>query len=164
MSFKRANLKIRKEEELIGIVSKLKKSGKKVVFTNGCFDLIHPGHTTYLEGAREKGDFLIVAINSDASIRRIKGDKRPILKQDERAIVVSSLSCVDFVFIFDDPDPERVINSIRPNILAKGADWAMEEIIGRHTVLKDGGKVFRIPLIPGLSTTSIVDKIRKLYC
>jgi len=160
---KKSKTKIKNEKELASIVSELRAKGKQVVFTNGCFDLIHPGHTTYLETAREKGDYLVVAINSDRSVREIKGDKRPILTQDERADVVSALSSVDFVIIFDELDPERLIASIVPNVLVKGADWPMESIIGRETVTRNGGHVFRIPLVPNSSTTNIVEKILKLY-
>jgi len=159
----KSRAKIKEEEELASIVSELRGKGKRVVFTNGCFDLIHPGHTTYLEAAREKGDYLIVAINSDKSVREIKGEKRPILTQNERAVVVSALSCVDFVVIFDDLDPERLIASILPNVLVKGADWPMEQIIGRESVTKNGGHVFRIPIVPNSSTTNIVEKILKIY-
>ncbi len=155
--------KIKTEKELVQIVCDLKSKGKGIVFTNGCFDLIHPGHTTYLEDARAKGDYLIVGINSDKSVKAIKGDKRPILREDERALIVSALGFVDFVVIFDDLDPGRIIDTIGPNILVKGADWPMDKIIGRESVLKQGGKVYRIPLIEGSSTTNIIEKILKNY-
>ena len=138
---------------------KLKQQGKSIVFTNGCFDLLHPGHTRYLEQARGLGDFLIVAVNSDKSVRKIKGPSRPIMNQQARAEVIASLQFVDAVVIFDEPDPYLLIKEIVPNILVKGADWAEEEIIGADIVKGAGGKVVRIPYFEGFSTTSIIKHI-----
>jgi D-sedoheptulose 7-phosphate isomerase len=134
---------------------------KKVVFTNGCFDLIHPGHIDLLRKARELGDYLIVGINSDQSIRNIKGLGRPILSQEDRIKVLSSINYVDEVRVFDEPTPEKLINEIKPDVLVKGGDWPIPQIIGGTYVLSYGGKVLSIPLTPGYSSTNIIDIIKK---
>ena len=141
----------------------IKGSGKRVVFTNGCFDILHPGHTRYLCSARKLGDFLVVALNSDNSVRMIKGPKRPILGEQTRAELVAALECVDLVLIFDEDNPLRVISDLLPDILVKGGDWAEDEIIGAHVVKKRGGEVKRIPFVTGFSTTGIITKIVGLY-
>jgi len=151
--------KIKDKENLKKVVERVKKEGKRIVFTNGCFDLIHVGHTRYLEDAKKLGDILIVAVNSDQSVRAIKGNKRPIITEEERAEVLSALQCVDFVVIFDEPDPLNIISLLKPDILVKGGDWGKDAIIGREVVESIGGKVVRIPEIKGASSSSIIDKI-----
>src|SRR5512139_1885498 len=130
--------------EIKAIRLKLKASNKKVVFTNGVFDLIHAGHVDYLSKAKALGDILVVGLNSDDSVKRIKGDKRPILKQDERAFVLSNLKPVDYVIFFDEDTPEKLISEIIPDILVKGADWSVDKIVGKDLVEKNGGKVMNI--------------------
>ena len=141
----------------------IKKLGKRVVFTNGCFDILHPGHARYLSAAKELGDFLVVAVNSDHSVRIIKGPKRPILKEEARAELVAALECVDLVLIFNEDNPLRVLRALLPDILVKGGDWAEDEIIGSDVVKKAGGQVKRIPFVTGFSTTDIIKKIVDLY-
>jgi D-beta-D-heptose 7-phosphate kinase/D-beta-D-heptose 1-phosphate adenosyltransferase len=138
----------------------MRAGGKKVVFTNGCFDLLHPGHVRYLAGARAHGDSLIVGVNTDRSVRAIKGPTRPINDEQDRAEIVAALAAVDAVVIFDEDDPYAIISAIQPDILAKGADWAPDAIIGRDIVEARGGKVIRIALAPGFSTTGMIEKIR----
>jgi len=151
--------KIEDRKDLKKVVERLKKEGKRVVFTNGCFDLIHVGHTRYLEEAKKLGDILIVAVNSDQSVMTIKGKKRPIIPEEERAEVLSALQCVDFVVIFHEPDPLNIISLLKPDVLVKGGDWGEDAIIGREVVESIGGKVVRIPEIKGASSSSIIDKI-----
>ena len=141
----------------------LKNSGKRVVFTNGCFDILHPGHARYLSFARALGDYLIVALNSDRSVRAIKGIKRPIFPETMRAELLAALACVDCVVIFDQDNPLQIIKSLLPHILAKGGDWQEEQIIGADVVKADGGEVRRIPFVTGYSTTDIIDKIVRRY-
>ena len=149
--------------ELKAIRLKLKAEGKKVVFTNGVFDLIHSGHVDYLSKAKNLGDVLIVGLNSDESVKRIKGDKRPILKQEERAFILSNLKPVDYVIFFEEDTPEKLISEIIPDILVKGADWAVEKIVGREIVEKNGGKVMNIEFVNSQSTSKIIDLIVKRY-
>jgi rfaE bifunctional protein nucleotidyltransferase chain/domain len=149
--------------DLKAIRSKLKASGKKVVFTNGVFDLIHAGHVDYLSKAKKLGDVLIVGLNSDDSVKRIKGEKRPILKQDERAFILSNLKPVDYVISFDEDTPENLIFEIIPDVLVKGADWAVEKIVGREIVEKNGGKVMNIEFANDQSTSKIIDLIVQRY-
>lgn len=139
------------------------KKRKKVVFTNGCFDIVHAGHVRYLKKARALGDVLVVGLNSDSSVRSIKGEMRPIVPQDERAEVLSSLECVDYVVIFNDTTPLRLIEAIRPDVLAKGADWAARDIVGGDIVRKGGGRVARISLVKGRSTTNIIRRVLELH-
>lgn len=148
---------------LVCIVDKLKQEGKRIVFTNGCFDIIHLGHVTYLKKAREYGDILIVGLNSDESVKGIKGDKRPVVPQGERAEVLSSIRYVDFVVIFNEPDPYKTIEAIKPDVLVKGGDWAIENIIGRDIVESGGGTVCNIPYIEGSSSTNIIEEILKRF-
>jgi len=152
--------KIKKRDELLMEVRDLKEQEIKVVFTNGCFDLLHAGHVRYLAKAGTKGDILVVGLNSDRSVREIKGPKRPIVPEDQRAEVLASLACVDFITIFDEPDPLALIKYIVPDILVKGADWHEEKIIGRNVV----NEVVRIPLVKGISTSGIIERIMELYC
>jgi D-beta-D-heptose 7-phosphate kinase/D-beta-D-heptose 1-phosphate adenosyltransferase len=146
------------------IVSGLKRQGKKVVFTNGCFDILHVGHIRYLSKARKMGDLLIVGLNTDRSVRTVKGEKRPIVSEKERAEVLAALEIVDYIVLFDEPDPLRLITALKPDILVKGADWSKDEIIGRNVVEKGGGRVVRIPLVSGSSSTNLIEKIIKVYC
>lgn len=153
--------KIKTQEEAKKEIDRLKSERKSVVFTNGCFDILHPGHTRYLYTARALGDYLVVAVNSDQSVRAIKGEGRPILSQDARTELLAALSCVDGIVIFDEENPLKVIQYLMPQILVKGGDWKEEEIIGADVVKKAGGKVVRIPYISGFSTSEILKKIRK---
>lgn len=155
--------KIKTTTELSPLLSLLRATGQQIVFTNGCFDLIHPGHTRYLATARALGDILVVAINSDASVRSIKGEKRPINSQQDRAETLAALESVDFVTIFDEPDPYRVIAALQPDVLVKGGDWPIEKIIGRDIVEARGGRVVNVPFVEGASTTGIIDKILRTY-
>lgn len=141
----------------------LRNSGKQIVFTNGCFDILHAGHVRYLTGARSKGDVLVLGLNSDSSVKSIKPDNRPIVSQDQRAEVLAGLACVDYITIFDEPDPLALIRAIKPDILVKGADWEESEIIGSDVVKKYGGKVIRIEFVPDISTSKIIQRILKLY-
>jgi D-beta-D-heptose 7-phosphate kinase/D-beta-D-heptose 1-phosphate adenosyltransferase len=152
--------KIVSQAELVRIIGREKSSGRCVVFTNGCFDLLHPGHVRCLAEARALGDLLIVAINSDASVRGNKGPERPLVPQQDRAEVLAALSSVDYVTIFDEPTPRELISQLLPNVLVKGADWAPEQVAGRQEVEAAGGRVVSIPLAPGYSTTNLVEKIR----
>ena len=155
--------KVKTIEELRPLLAVLRAAGKKIVFTNGCFDLIHTGHTRYLAIARSFGDLLIVAVNSDASVRTIKGEKRPINSQQERAETLAALEAVDFVTIFSEPDPYKVISALQPDVLVKGGDWPIEKIIGGDIVQARGGKVVNVPYVQGASTTGIIEKILQKY-
>jgi D-beta-D-heptose 7-phosphate kinase/D-beta-D-heptose 1-phosphate adenosyltransferase len=139
-----------------------KRNGRRVVFTNGCFDLLHPGHIETLEKARSMGDALVVGVNSDRSVRLMKGTGRPILPERERAEILAALECVDGVVIFDEPTPLEIIAVLLPDVLVKGGDWASDQIVGREEVEAAGGEVVSIPLVAGYSTTAILEKIRKL--
>ncbi len=139
-----------------------KRNGRRVVFTNGCFDLLHPGHIETLERARNLGDVLVVGINSDRSVRGMKGAGRPILPEGERAEILAALECVDGVVIFDEPTPREIITALLPDVLVKGGDWVSDAIVGREEVEAAGGKVVSIPVLAGYSTTAILQKIRKL--
>jgi D-beta-D-heptose 7-phosphate kinase/D-beta-D-heptose 1-phosphate adenosyltransferase len=134
--------------------------GKRVVFTNGVFDILHPGHLRYLQQARALGDVLIVGLNADASVRRNKGPERPINPQQERAEILEALECVDAVVLFDQNTPAEIIEAIQPDVLVKGADWAEDAIVGRDTVEASGGRVVRIPIEQGFSTSAIIAKVR----
>jgi rfaE bifunctional protein nucleotidyltransferase chain/domain len=155
--------KIVHRDRLAKITAELREEGKRVVLTNGCFDLLHVGHSRYLYRARQLGDCLIVALNSDESIRRIKGHQRPILPQAERAEIMASLESVDYVTIFEEDIPRSIVLQLRPHILVKGGDWGEDNIIGREEVLADGGRIERIPYIEGSSTTSIIEKILAVH-
>ena len=155
--------KIKTTGEMLPLLAILRAAGKKIVFTNGCFDIIHTGHTRYLAKAKSLGDILIVAVNSDASVRMIKGDKRPINSEADRMETLAALEVVDFVTIFNEPDPYRVISEIKPDVLVKGGDWPIEKIIGRDIVEARGGRVVNVPYLDGASTTGIIEKIVKIY-
>jgi len=145
------------------LLAVLRKRGKTIVFTNGCFDIIHVGHIRYLKKAKALGDVLVVGLNSDASIRKIKGDRRPIVSEKERAEVLSALGMVDYIVIFSEPTPLRLIKAIQPDVLVKGADWPEKEIVGADVVKARGGRVARIRLAKGRSTTDIIQKVLKLH-
>jgi len=155
--------KIKTVHELRPLLDILRASGRKIVFTNGCFDLIHTGHTRYLAKAKSFGDILIVAVNSDVSVRGIKGEKRPINTEAERMETLAALESVDYVVLFNEPDPHRIIGELQPDVLVKGGDWPVEKIIGRDIVEARGGKVVSVGYIEGASTTGIIEKIVKLY-
>ena len=140
----------------------LRSAGKRLVFTNGCFDILHPGHIRMLEKARELGDALVVAINSDPSVKENKGPQRPVISEDERAEILAALEAVDFVTVFDEATPRELVAEILPAILVKGSDWGPDEIIGREEVEAAGGKVVSIPLEVGYSTTKLIERIRHL--
>jgi D-glycero-beta-D-manno-heptose 1-phosphate adenylyltransferase len=151
--------KIKTLEEIILLRAGLRNLGRRVVFTNGCFDILHVGHVRYLNQARSLGDALVVAVNSDRSVREIKGESRPVVPEAERAEVIAALACVDYVFIFDDPTPKRVIDAIVPDVLVKGADWGISDIVGRDAVENAGGVVLNVPLVEGTSTTEIIHRV-----
>jgi D-beta-D-heptose 7-phosphate kinase/D-beta-D-heptose 1-phosphate adenosyltransferase len=138
----------------------LRRDSRRVVFTNGVFDLLHPGHIRYLEAARREGDVLIVGINSDRSVRAIKGPSRPVMPEAERAETLAALACVDAVVVFDEETPAEIIRLVRPDVLVKGADWAADAIVGRDTVEARGGEVVRVPVEQGWSTSAIIDQMR----
>jgi D-beta-D-heptose 7-phosphate kinase/D-beta-D-heptose 1-phosphate adenosyltransferase len=148
-----------KRGELKALAETLKRSGKTIVFTNGCFDLLHIGHVRYLKAAKALGDLLVVGLNSDGSVRQIKGPCRPVVPENERAEVLAALACVDVVTIFEEPDPLATIRTIVPDVLVKGADWAEDAIVGRDVVEATGGRVVRVPLTAGASTSRIIDTI-----
>jgi rfaE bifunctional protein nucleotidyltransferase chain/domain len=149
-------------DEIILRFGREKRNGKRVVFTNGCFDLLHPGHIQSLESARALGDVLIVGINSDASVAKLKGPGRPVIPGLERAEILASLESVGAVLIFDEPTPQRVIAALLPDVLVKGGDWAGDQIVGREEVEAAGGKVVSAEIVQGYSTTDILKKIRSL--
>ncbi len=149
-------------EEMREIARHLHDTGKQVVFTNGCFDLLHRGHVSYLAAARALGDVLVVGINSDASVRRLKGKDRPVVTQDDRAIVLSSLRAVDYVVVFDEDTPYELIAEVAPDVLVKGGDWAPEKIVGADLVRARDGLVTTIPFVPGRSTSALIAKVRSL--
>ena len=159
---KPARRKIVTPHALTAAVRAAQRRGRRVVFTNGCFDLLHVGHVRYLEQARRLGDLLVVAVNTDRSVRRIKGPYRPIVPQAQRAEVVSALGCVDYVVLFSTPTPQPLIATVRPDILVKGADWSVNQIAGKTEVEASGGKVRTIPLTKGSSTTRLIEKISAL--
>jgi rfaE bifunctional protein nucleotidyltransferase chain/domain len=146
--------------DVLAHVSRLREAGRTVVFTNGVFDLLHPGHVRYLQHARTLGGALLVGVNSDRSVRAIKGPSRPINPEHERAEVLAALACVDAVVIFDEDTPRDVIAALQPDVLVKGADWAEDAIVGRDTVEAGGGRVIRVAIEPGYSTTALIEKIR----
>ncbi len=154
-------LKTRKE--IAEIRKKLREENKKVVFTNGCFDILHSGHVDYLTKSKNLGDVLIVGLNSDKSVNKIKGDKRPIVNETNRAIIISSLKPVDYVVFFDEETPAELIDEIIPDILVKGSDWDIEKIVGRETVVRNGGEVKTIQFINDQSTSKIIQTILSRY-
>ncbi|MEK6564793.1 MAG: D-glycero-beta-D-manno-heptose 1-phosphate adenylyltransferase [Candidatus Omnitrophota bacterium] len=151
--------KIKTKKELKDIISSLNKQGKRIVFTNGCFDILHYGHIKYLQDAKGLADVLVLGLNSDSSVKKIKGPARPINKQLDRARVLSALSCVDYLTIFSEDTPLGLIRLIQPDVLVKGGDWQTEKIVGADFVKARGGKVLAIPYIKGYSTTKLINKI-----
>jgi D-beta-D-heptose 7-phosphate kinase/D-beta-D-heptose 1-phosphate adenosyltransferase len=151
------------QDSLVDRVRSRQREGKRVVFTNGCFDILHVGHVRYLKAARELGDCLVVAVNSDASVKAIKGAKRPIIPQEERAEILAALSSVDFVTIFEELDPAHLILRLQPDVLVKGGDWAPHQIVGREGVEARGGKVLSLPLVVGAGSSSIIRCILQRY-
>ncbi len=153
--------KVLARDQLLSLLSGERTKGKRIVFTNGCFDLMHIGHTRYLQAARDLGDALVVGVNSDASVRTLdKASDRPIVPEAQRAEILAALACVDFVVIFDESDPLQLIVAVQPDVLVKGGDWGLDRIIGREIVEARGGVVKTIPLVPGLSTTGLIQRIR----
>ena len=155
--------KIKTKEDLHRIVEDLKKKGKRIVFTNGCFDLIHIGHIRYLEKAKTLGDILVVGMNSDRSVQTLKGPKRPILPQEERAEILSGLGCVDYITVFDEQTPLELISSLQPHTLVKGGDWTKETTVGKEVVERSGGEVVILPFEEGSSTSNLIETILKRY-
>jgi len=150
--------KIKDLKNLTKALSALRSSGKRIVFTNGCFDILHVGHVDYLSKARRLGDVLVVGLNSDSSVKKIKGEGRPINKESDRAKVLSSLYFVDYITSFNELTPENLIKKVRPDILVKGGDWKIKDIVGSSFVRSYGGKIKRIPFVKGHSTTSIIER------
>jgi D-beta-D-heptose 7-phosphate kinase/D-beta-D-heptose 1-phosphate adenosyltransferase len=155
--------KVKARKELVGIVKDLKAMGKRIVFTNGCFDILHIGHLRYLEDAKAHGDVLVVGVNSDSSVRELKGPERPILPEEERAEILSGLGCVDYVTVFEERDPLKLISSLQPNVLVKGGDWTKEQIVGGEVVERSGGEVVIIPFVEKASTSNLIETILKRY-
>ncbi|WP_455389538.1 D-glycero-beta-D-manno-heptose 1-phosphate adenylyltransferase [Petrachloros mirabilis] len=153
--------KVMTSRQLAPLLEAAQRQKKRIVFTNGCFDLIHVGHTRYLQTAKQLGDLLVVGVNSDASVRSLnKAHDRPIVNEAQRAEVLAALGCVDYVVIFTEPDPLNLITALHPDVLVKGGDWAIDKIVGRDVVEQRGGVVKTIPLVPGMSTTSLIQRIR----
>ena len=153
--------KVIKGGEGLGRVrARLREEGRRLVFTNGCFDILHVGHVRYLQRARALGDVLLVAINSDRSVRVLKGEGRPVVGEDERAEMLAALACVDFVTVFEEESPRRLIAELLPDVLAKGGDYALDQIHGREEVEAAGGQVLALPFVEGASTTNIIEKIK----
>jgi len=146
--------------EAVTLVESRRRLGQRVVFTNGVFDLLHPGHVRYLQAARSEGDVLVVGINSDRSVRANKGPSRPIVPEHERAEVLEALACVDAVVVFDEETPAAIIEALQPDVLVKGADWAADAVVGRDTVEARGGKVVRMPIESGWSTSAIIERAK----
>ena len=156
------NDKVLSLEKLLGVRKGLRATGKRLVFTNGVFDLLHVGHVRYLQTARDLGDLLVVAINSDRTVRELKGDDRPLTKEDERAEVLSALRMVDYVTIFDDISPRALIASLVPDVLVKGGDYDLDEIHGREEVEAGGGEVVSLPFVHGASTSNIIERMKRV--
>ncbi|HDS15030.1 MAG TPA: D-glycero-beta-D-manno-heptose 1-phosphate adenylyltransferase [Proteobacteria bacterium] len=156
--------KIMSLDKLSRILATERQNSRQVVFTNGCFDILHPGHVGYLAAARELGDLLVVGLNSDASIRRLKGERRPIMPEASRAQLLAALAAVDFVTIFSEDDPYALIKILRPEILVKGGDWEPSAIVGADLVRENGGRVLSLPFMETYSTTAIIQEILRRYC
>ena len=153
---------LRSLDELRRVRAQLREAGRRLVFTNGCFDILHVGHVRYLSEARRLGDALLVAINNDASVRALKGEGRPVMNEEERAELLAALASVDYVTVFDDVSPRSLIAEILPDVLVKGGDYALEEIHGREEVEGAGGRVVALPFVEGASTTGIIERIKKV--
>jgi D-glycero-beta-D-manno-heptose 1-phosphate adenylyltransferase len=155
------SVKVMTRDQLVPLLQAARTQGKRIVFTNGCFDLMHIGHTRYLQAAKALGDVLVVGVNSDASVRSLnKAPDRPVVTEAQRAEVLAALGCVDYVAIFSEPDPLNLITAVQPDVLVKGGDWDIDRIIGRGVVEQRGGVVRTIPLVPDMSTTSLIQQIR----
>ena len=152
--------KLRTLDELIKIAAQARRNGKSVVFTNGCFDLLHRGHVHVLRQAKAAGDLLIVAINSDQSVKAIKGPTRPVAAEMDRLELIAAMEMVDYVILFDEPDPSKLIAAIKPNVLAKGGDWGADGVVGADIVEREGGRVLLVPYLKGYSTTEMIERIR----
>jgi D-glycero-beta-D-manno-heptose 1-phosphate adenylyltransferase len=150
------------QDELVSGVAEAKAAQRRIVFTNGCYDLLHPGHIRLLESARELGDILILALNTDRSVRENKGGNRPIINEAERAEVAAALAAVDYVVLFDEPTPREIITRVLPDVLVKGSDWGPNEVVGREEVEAAGGQVVSIPIEAGFSTSAIIERIQKI--
>jgi rfaE bifunctional protein nucleotidyltransferase chain/domain len=150
------------KDDAAALAETWRREGRRVVFTNGVFDLLHPGHVRYLQAARAEGDALIVAVNADSSVRAIKGPSRPVVPEAERAEIIAALACVDAVVIFSEDTPAEIIRRIQPDVLVKGADWAADQIVGRDTVEARGGRVVRMPVEQGWSTSSIIQRVQQI--
>jgi rfaE bifunctional protein nucleotidyltransferase chain/domain len=155
--------KILERDVLKDTLEKLRQKGKKIAFTNGCFDILHVGHVRYLREAKKTADILVLALNSDSSVRSLKGEKRPLVPEKERAEILAALEFIDFVTIFSELTPLELINCLKPDVLIKGGDWPEEKVVGREEIKKWGGRVIIIPEIEGKSTTNIVEKIKKSH-
>ena len=153
--------KLKSLTQTVSYLKKEQKKGKKVVFTNGCFDILHVGHVRYLKQARSLGDILVIGLNKDSSVKKLKGPDRPVTGERERAEILGALECVNCVVLFSEPTPERLIRSIRPDFLVKGGDWKKEKIVGSAFVESYGGKVRSLPFVKGYSTTNLLEKIKK---
>jgi rfaE bifunctional protein nucleotidyltransferase chain/domain len=156
--------KILDRKTLKEILDTVRNEGKKIAFTNGCFDILHVGHVRYLREAKKTADILVLALNSDSSVRSIKGEKRPLVGEEERAEILAALEFIDFVTIFQELTPLELISYLKPDILIKGGDWQEDKVVGRDEVKKWGGRVILIPEVEGKSTTNIVEKIKNVYC
>ena len=157
----RARRKIKSLGSLARIVRQAQARGRRVVFTNGCFDVLHAGHVDLLERARRHGDLLVVGLNSDRSVRALKGPGRPVMREQDRARVLAGLASVDYVTIFDEATPERLVSRLRPDVLIKGADWVASRIVGGDTVRRSGGRVIRLALLTGYSSSRLIERIRR---
>lgn len=162
-SQKDADAKIKNLDVLAHLVAGERARGKQVVFTNGCFDLLHVGHVKYLQKARQFGDLLVVGLNSDASVRRLKGERRPLIEESERAHILAALDCIDFVVLFDEDTPVRVIEAVQPDVLVKGGDYSLDQVVGREIVEARGGRVELVQFVDGRSTSRIIEKILAAY-
>ena len=163
LSHKDSHAKIKNLDVLVPLIAAEKNRGKRIVFTNGCFDLLHAGHVKYLQKARNLGDLLVLGLNSDASVRRLKGPKRPLIDQDERAHLLAALDCVDYVIVFDQDTPLELITALKPHILAKGGDYSLDGVVGRDVVESYGGRVELVTFVDGKSTTNIIERVLELY-
>ncbi|MEI8356684.1 MAG: D-glycero-beta-D-manno-heptose 1-phosphate adenylyltransferase, partial [Deltaproteobacteria bacterium] len=158
-----SEMKIKNLDVLVSILDSARQRGRKIVFTNGCFDLLHAGHVKYLQKARTYGDLLVLGLNSDASVQRLKGEKRPLIGQKERAHILAALDCVDYVVIFDEDTPLRLLHAIKPTVLVKGADYTPDQVVGRELLESYGGRVELVEFVDGKSTTNIIEKILQNY-
>lgn len=152
---------VSKFENITRDLASLKSQTKKIVFTNGCFDLLHVGHVRYLQEAKRLGDVLVVGVNSDASVKRLKGPSRPVQVENDRAEILAALGCVDFTVIFTEDTPEKLIQNVKPDVLVKGGDWKIEQIVGSDFVIANGGKVMSLQFVDGKSTTKLIEKAQK---